>query len=560
MKLNRTPSLYDRKWRNEENENWDKLEKNSQSFIGATEDFKEFVKTFDGNRLIEKNYNLFNKKDIVAGSLVGSTGEVTNPDSGFYTTNFIEVIPGKRLQIKPNQGVTVIYDSNYQYVQQISAAQHPMILPPNARYIRNSMGANSIDGKYIYLGEEDLPYIEYGYSYTPSFNNLVREIVTQFDVPRYINLFDKSKVVKGNISPSTGEIVDSAFLTSDFIKVRPDDTLIVLESMGVSAFYDSEKNFIGQVIGGTAGEPFEVPSNAAYFRTSLGPSSLDEKMVYHGTERMSYYPFNQGPGAAEKENLKPMRILIIGNSYSVDTFTHLHDICKSAGINVVVGVAHESGGSLSDAMTKIRNNETIHSYYKWTNQTGYVRVANPLIDYAIEDEPWDIVFFQQMSFDSLDYSTFQPHLNDLKTHVKNTVSNPDVRFGINAIWSRASVSSTVGSVEEQIVQFNTITENYKTAMYDSDLEILIPTGTAIQNGRANEYLSQVGIELTRDNAHLDEPVGRYIAAMTVFYTLFGESAFGDVSFKTAGTNGYIIYLAKMVAKKAVDNPYKISEL
>ncbi len=159
---------------------------NQFEITGATEDFKEFVKTFDGNRLIEKNYNLFNKKDIVAGSLVGTTGEVTNPDSGFYTTNFIEVIPGKRLQIKPNQGVTVIYDSNYQYIQQISSAQHPMILPPNARYVRNTMGVNSIDGKYIYLGEEDLPYIEYGYSYTPSFKNLVKEIVTQFDVPRYI--------------------------------------------------------------------------------------------------------------------------------------------------------------------------------------------------------------------------------------------------------------------------------------------------------------------------------------------------------------------------------------
>src|SRR5699024_2995766 len=167
------------------------------------------------------------------------------------------------------------------------------------------------------------------------------------------------------------------------------------------------------------------------------------------------------------------------------------------------------------AMSKIRNNKTIHSYYKWTNQTGYVRVANPLIDYAIADESWDIVLFQQMSFASLDYSTFQPHLNDLKAHVKANVSNPNVRFGINAIWSRATTSSSVGDEATQIEQFNTIIENYRTAMIDSDLEILIPTGTAIQNGRGNEFLSQVGTELTRDGSHLDEPVGRYIASMTV---------------------------------------------
>ena len=29
MKLNRTPSLHDRKWRNEENENWRKIEETS---------------------------------------------------------------------------------------------------------------------------------------------------------------------------------------------------------------------------------------------------------------------------------------------------------------------------------------------------------------------------------------------------------------------------------------------------------------------------------------------------------------------------------------------------
>src|SRR5699024_10971436 len=138
--------------------------------------------------------------------------------------------------------------------------------------------------------------------------------------------------------------------------------------------------------------------------------------------------------------------------------------------------------------------------------------------------------------------------------VKANISNPNVRFGINAIWSRTTKSSSMGDEATQIEQFNTIVEKYRTAMNNSNLEILITTGTAIQNGRVNEYLSQIGTEITRDGSHLDEPVGRYIAAMTVFCTLFGESLFGDVSFKTDGTNGYLIYLAKMVAKKAVDNP------
>ena len=561
LRLNRTPSLHDRKWRNEENENWSEIENRFRSFSNLSGEIESFIDNFNGENLLEKSYNLFNKNAVVKGRLNPSTGElIVISEETWITSEYIPVEPGKRLQIKPVMGVTVMYDSDYNYIGEISTSSHPMILPNNARYIRNTMSQTAMENKYIYLGDSDLPYADYGYNYSDKLISIIQSMIDSGDdVPEYVNLFDKSKVVNGNISTSTGEVVDSGFLTSDFIKIRPNNTLIVLENMGVSAFYDRGKNFIKEAKG-TAGEPFETPSNAFYFRTSMAKQSVDNKMVYHGSERMSYYPFNQGPGDTEKNDSKPMKILIIGNSYSVDTFTHLHDICKSAGVNVVVGVAHDSGGSLSDAMTKIRNNTTIHSYYKWTNQTGYVRVASPLIDYAIADESWDIVLFQQMSFASLDYSTFQPHLNDLKAHVKANVSNPNVRFGINAIWSRATTSSSVGDEATQIEQFNTITENYKRAMSDSDLEILIPTGTAIQNGRANEYLSQIGTELTRDGAHLDEPVGRYIAAMTVFCTLFGESAFGDVSFKTTGTNGYLIYLAKMVAKKAVDNPYKISEL
>ena len=561
MKLNRTPSLYDRQWRNEENENWEEIENGFRSFSNISGELKSFIDNFNGENLLEKSYNLFNKDAVVKGRLDSSNGElIVIPEETWVTSEFIPVEPGKRLQIEPVMGITVMYDSDYNYIGSISTAAHPRILPNNARYIRNTMSQGAIENKYIYLGDNDLPYIEYGYSYSDKLISIIQSMIDLHDdVPEYVNLFDKSKVVNGNISTSTGEVVDSGFLTSDFIKIRPNNTLIVLEKMGISAFYDSEKNFIREAKG-TAGEPFKTPSNAAYFRTSMGHQSVDDKMVYHGSERMSYYPFNQGPGASEKDDSKPLKILLIGNSYSVDTFTHLHDICKSAGVNAIIGVSHDSGGSLSDAMTKIRNNETVHSYYKWTNQKGYVRVASPLIDYAITDEDWDIVLFQQMSFYSLDYTSFQPHLNDLKAHVKANVSNPNVRFGINAIWSRATTSSSVGDEATQIEQFNTIVENYRTAMIDSDLEILIPTGTAIQNGRGNEFLSQVGTELTRDGSHLDEPVGRYIAAMTVFCTLFGESAFGDVSFKTDGTNGYLIYLAKMVAKKAVDNPYKISEL
>src|SRR5699024_827710 len=171
-----------------------------------------FIDNFDGENLLEKSYNLFNKDAVVKGRLRSSTGElIVIPEETWVTSEFIPVEPGKRLQIKPAMGVTVMYDSDYNYVGQIPQASHPMILPNNVRYIRNTMAASSAEGKYIYLGDDNLPYIEYGYSYSDKLVSIIQSMI------------------------------------------------------------DSQ----------------------------------------------------------------PLKVLIIGNSYSVDTFTHLHDICKSAGVDVV---------------------------------------------------------------------------------------------------------------------------------------------------------------------------------------------------------------------------------
>ena len=679
MRLNRTGSTWTRTNRNGVNENWEILERSLLDIDGI----ENILKGFDGRQLIQKSYNVFNKDAVVKGRLDTSTGELIDFDSTWWTSEFIEIVHGKEIQIKPVRGVTALYDSNFNFVRQITASEVPIITDLNIRYLRTSMREESIADKLIYFGGEDLPYVNYGYVYSPSFKNLIQQIVddsvinapekvpeytnlfnknavvvglldgstgelidsesswrtseyievnagkalqikpsrgvtvlydadfnyvrqvsaseeiiyidsnvryirttmgsasvdgkyvylgindmgyypygegpgASSDVKPYINLFDKNAVVNGRIDTSNGQVVDteSTWRTSDFIEIESGKAVQIKPSRGVTALYDSSSSFIRQVP--ASENPVITDANARYLRTTMSVNSLADKLVYIGTNDMAYYPFGEGLGS--DEDSAPKRILIIGNSFSVDTFTHLHDICKSAGINIVIGVAHDAGAGLNDYITKINNNETIHSYYKWSNAAGYVRIASPIVDVAIKDEPWDIVLFQQMSTDSLDYSTFQPHLNNLKSYVKTNISNPNVRFGINAIWSRAVESPLVGTREEQIRQYNLITENYKQAMFDSDLEILIPTGTAIQNGRSNEYLSQVGIDLTRDNSHLDEPVGRYIAAMTVFQTLFGDSPHGDVSFKTAGVNGYLMYLAKAVAKQAVINPYKISEL
>src|SRR5699024_4181005 len=169
-------------------------------------------------------------------------------EENFVTSEFIPVEPGKRLQIKPAMGITVMYDSDYNYVGQIYPKDHPMILPNNARYIRNTMGARSAEDKYIYLGDNDLPYIEYGYSYSDKLVSLIQAMINSHDdVPEYINLFDKSKVVPGLLRNGKVVPTDSTFHVTDFIRVSPGKRLNLLPIFGTTAMYDGSFSYIRDI-------------------------------------------------------------------------------------------------------------------------------------------------------------------------------------------------------------------------------------------------------------------------------------------------------------------------
>ena len=562
MELERTGAIWDRSNRNGLNENWNKLE--------------SILSNFDGTKFFEESYNLFNKDTVVSGTLSGSTGEV-NP-SGFVTSDFIRVVPNTFVMVT-TPGITVLYDANRNYIRQIPASQYPFMLPENAHFLRTTMSQNSVDSKMVYLGsDQDRPYKPYGVEWSDgifdteffekveeglenlgevkvSLRNFVQSVMEQGFIPQYENLFDGSAIVAGVLSGITGEVNDhDTFVTSDFMPVTPGDYVRVEPSAGITVLYDRDKRYLRQI--GSNSYPFLIPSDAWYMRTTMNRNSVSGKYVYLGVEDMDYKPYY---GGQNQSTDKPLKILTIGNSYSVDTFMHFYDICQSAGVNVVVGIAHEPGGSLEEHMGKINNNESIHSYYKWSTAGRYVRQANALTTDVIKDEEWDIILFQQASTLSADYSTYQPHLTNLKNYARDNATNPKVRFGINMIWPRPVSNVGVGTPEKQLEIYNDIVDANQKAAFDTDLEIFIPTGTALMNGRGNSYLAEVSNELTRDNSHLNEPVGQYLAAMTVFITLFGESAFGDVSYATSA-NKHHLYLSKLSAQKAVNNPFIVSKV
>ena len=264
----------------------------------------------------------------------------------------------------------------------------------------------------------------------------------------------------------------------------------------------------------------------------------------------------------------PLKLLLIGNSFSVDSTQFLNKIAASAGIEVLVGCAYDSGQSLQGHWNKIQNTQGITSYYKWSIDGVFTSQENALVADIILDEDWDIITFQQVSSTSQDYTTYQPFLNNLINYTRNRATNSNVKIGMLMTWAYSSRYQSTNQAE----MYNNIVNAYTQAIKEQDLDILIPTATSFQNARSHVDLLAVGNELTRDGYHANYGIGRFICALTVFETLLakrhGKDIFEDVTFYpkklddnniTDGVDSskYLAYLAKIAVRNAVINPFKV---
>lgn len=554
MILNRTGSLWDRLNRNGINENWATLEGSYKSL----QDIEKFLEGFDGTQFIKKGRNLFNKDSITIGEIDRGTGDVVTDKGSYAVTDYIPVVPGIPLQVKPTSGWVSVYDINYNFLEMIASATEPKILPSNAAYIRNQMSLPSVDAKYIYQSNDPtLPYDEYGWSFMPEFLEMLRESIIGDD-SEYINLFDKTKVVVGGLDSSTGALIDGDYRVSEFIEVIPGKRLQVKPTSGWITVYDADYNFIESIASAT--EPKMLPSKAKYVRNQMSTPSVEGKYIYMGEEDMPYFPYGEGPfTSGGTTSQKEIKILGLGNSYSNDTFWMLKDIAESAGYKVTVGISHLSGGTLNQVYDAINSNGTVTTYNKFTSSGLNARTNFNAKD-IITDEEWDYIFIQQASTSAMDYATYQPALGNLVSYLKANATNPSVKLGINMPWVRPISHSTIGTAEKQLQVNAAIIDACQQAMFDENLDVFIPTGIAIMNGRSNDYLAQVSDELTKDGSHLDEGIGRYLAALTAFNAIFGEVADGNITYSPIGANNFHSYLSKISAKKAVIEPFEVTKV
>lgn len=238
------------------------------------------------------------------------------------------------------------------------------------------------------------------------------------------------------------------------------------------------------------------------------------------------------------KDVKQLKILAIGNSFTADGTALLPRLLTAADASAASRlcvyqlcfgsarlsdyVARIEGGTLHDGTT-VTGNET----YTLTRSVGGVTPAGFVNGKTLPEllnNDWDIIVVQQASDVAADFSTYGS-LPKLIRYLRQYCPNENVSLAWQLVWSHTAQEDANGRYEALTAATRQMVTRY-------GIDVVIPTGTAIQNARA-AFAGTYDHYLTRDNWHLGGGLARYVAACTWWETLIapwiGKSALGNAA-------------------------------
>ena len=265
---------------------------------------------------------------------------------------------------------------------------------------------------------------------------------------------------------------------------------------------------------------------------------------------------------------KTLKVLCIGNSFTVDPCWHLWGICNDAGIeNVVVATLFIGSCTFRIHWNNIKYDYHNYGYYKATAEGDMVLQRNVSAQEAFDDEDWDAFVFHQSGLrartNDPSLITTEDTLKELPLivdHVKKQFPNALMYYQMS--WAYQSdctqtefVKFYGGSQQKNYESVVTAVRDIvpKMNLFDGYLYV----GAAAQNLRT----SYVGDTITRDGYHLNYGYGRYMASLTWYTTLSGGSI-DNITWTPSKYSADInakMPLIKESVSNALKNPFEITQ-
>ena len=137
----------------------------------------------------------------------------------------------------------------------------------------------------------------------------------------------------------------------------------------------------------------------------------------------------------------PLRVLLIGNSFSQNASAYLIEISREAGHELVIGHAEIGGCSLQKHwdLAELARKEP-------DNPKGRPYQGKSLQMLLSEGE-WDVITLQQYSMLSADLETYMPYVKNLFNMIKR--SQPKAEIVLHQTWAYRSDSKKFGQISDK---------------------------------------------------------------------------------------------------------------
>lgn len=238
---------------------------------------------------------------------------------------------------------------------------------------------------------------------------------------------------------------------------------------------------------------------------------------------------------------KSFKILVFGNSYSVDALTYLQKILAGAGYDdVVIGHICDGGCNINQHWQNIDDTlECFHPAHAdaiaMDGTAGCAitvnGVSNRITGPTIKDRykatisayDWDYVSIQHGPKHVEQVDTYS-YLRNLLDFIKENLTSDKTKFVFHMIWKYNDNIHPSNSSALQYEKILDIARN--TVLIHPEFEILIPAVTFRQN-LVSSYLSDV--DVARDYGHMGLTLGRYALGLLWYCAITGGSP-DDTSF------------------------------
>lgn len=500
----------------------------------AQEDIAEVNREMVESTLIQrKGYDLFNKKNILSGYAMTTSGLVKKDGT------FVYMIPVNHdytyvysTKVAPTGTINAFLDSSRELVSG-SNFNNRGTIETGRDYLVVTCLLTDINGLSIWYGNE-LQTTPRAYNPIQGYLPTARQRVTVFDcdfITPSPNIVSPDITFQGwSIRTDTAS---TSYYSSSPIPVKPNTTyysnvsfrwctlLASYSTFGDGAKYDALLENVTS---------FTTSADDCYVRVQFAigtdPTTL---MITEGSLPSEFKPYGGQlisgltGGSPSSETKKHIKIAFMGSSTGVNTIQDLpfildRDKIDLTIVNLFVGSATlEDWADLCGVSTQVNAGVFISTSSVWSNMSMSV---DEMLDYA----EWNYIIIQRGVAEATTFtSTQSAALNDIIGHIRQyTDYNPIILF--NSGFDRPKNLGVTR--QQQIDNTKDIMITAKNMQDEFGIEV-IPTGIAIQNAR-NTILANYGTyssqseyyggfpDLACDQTHLDVGIGSYITAGVLY--------------------------------------------